>query len=126
VAVEETPELVWPLNVQIYDRMRRQDAQVISVIRAVTLPILRTPWRIDPNGARAEVVELVADDLGLPVGGRVPVRGADAGPVLLVGAPAVGPLMETFGQLLRAGVPHRRRRRARLRKCLPSPDDHLK
>lgn len=72
VAVEETPELVWPLNVQIYDRMRRQDAQVISVIRAVTLPILRTPWRIDPNGARPEVVELVADDLGLPVVGQGP------------------------------------------------------
>lgn len=69
---EETPELVWPLNVQVYDRMRRQDAQVISVIRAVTLPIMRTPWRIDPNGARPEVVNLVADDLGLPVVGQGP------------------------------------------------------
>ena len=35
----------------VYDRMRRQDAQVISVIRAVTLPIRRTRWWIDPNGA---------------------------------------------------------------------------
>jgi hypothetical protein len=68
-AEEETPELRWPLNVDVYDRMRRQDAQVISVIRAVTLPIRRTAWRIDPNGARPEVARQVADDLGLAVVG---------------------------------------------------------
>ena len=67
---EETPELIWPRNIEMYDRMRRQDAQVISVLRAVTLPILRTGWRIDANGARAEVVELIADDLGLQIAGR--------------------------------------------------------
>lgn len=71
---EETPELRWPLSVSVYDRMRRQDAQVISVIRAVTLPILRTPWRVDPNGASDEVVNFVADDLGLPVVGQGPRR----------------------------------------------------
>ncbi|OMH30644.1 DUF935 family protein [Tersicoccus sp. Bi-70] len=67
---EETPELRWPHNVEVYDRMRRQDAQVMSVMRAVTLPIRRTAWRIDPNGARDEVVALVAHDLGLPVVGQ--------------------------------------------------------
>ncbi|GAB2767661.1 phage portal protein family protein [Sinomonas soli] len=67
---EETPELTWPRNVDVYDRMRRQDAQVISVLRAVTLPIRRTSWRLDPNGARPEVVQLVADDLGLGVAGE--------------------------------------------------------
>ncbi|GAA3405039.1 phage portal protein family protein [Pseudarthrobacter polychromogenes] len=66
---EETPELQWPKNIDVYDRMRRQDAQVISVIRAVTLPIRRTKWRIDPNGARPEVARQVADDLGLPLVG---------------------------------------------------------
>lgn len=69
---EETPELRWPKNVEIYDRMRRQDGQVISVLRAVTLPIVRTPWRLDPNGARPEVVEFVADNLGLPIVGEEP------------------------------------------------------
>ena len=69
---EETPELIWPLSVEVYDRMRRQDAQVISVLRAVTLPIRRTTWRVDPNGARPEVVQLVADDLGLPIRGQEP------------------------------------------------------
>lgn len=69
VELEETPELRWPLSVQVFDRMRRQDAQVRSVLRAVTLPVLRTGWRVAPSGARDEVVELVAEDLGLPVVG---------------------------------------------------------
>ena len=74
---EDTPELRWPQNISVYDRMRRQDAQVISVIRAVSLPIRRTEWRIDPNGAPPEVAEFVATNLGLPLMGSVlptPVR----------------------------------------------------
>lgn len=67
---ETTPELRWPRSVEVYDQMRRQDAQVTSVLRAVTLPVRRTAWRIDPGEARPEVVELVATDLGLPVTGQ--------------------------------------------------------
>lgn len=67
---EKTPELRWPLNIEVYDQMRRQDAQVISVLRAVTLPIRRTAWRIDPNGAPDEVVQFVAQNLGLPIKGQ--------------------------------------------------------
>lgn len=66
---EQVPELRWPLSIDVYDRMRRGDAQVASVLRAVTLPVLRTPWRLDPAGAREEVVTQIADDLGLPVVG---------------------------------------------------------
>lgn len=69
---ETTPELIWPQSVFVYDAMRKTDAQVASVLRAVTLPVLRTPWRIDPAGARPEVVELIADDLGLPIVGQQP------------------------------------------------------
>jgi phage gp29-like protein len=69
---EQTPELRWPNSVEIYDRMRRQDAQVMSVLRAVTLPIRRTQWSVDPNGARDEVVQFCADNLGLPVKGAKP------------------------------------------------------
>ncbi|WP_327029718.1 DUF935 domain-containing protein [Micromonospora sp. NBC_01740] len=69
---EPTPELQWPRSVGVYDAMRSQDAQVASVLRAVTLPVRRTPWRIDPDGARPEVVQLVADDLGLPIVGQNP------------------------------------------------------
>jgi hypothetical protein len=70
--VETTPELQWPQSITVYDQMRRQDAQVASVLRAVSLPVRRTPWRIDPAGARARVVQLVADDLGLPIVGKNP------------------------------------------------------
>jgi hypothetical protein len=64
---EQTPELRWPLSVDVFDRMRRTDAQIASVLRAVTLPIRRTKWRVDPNGAREEVAVQIAEDLGLPL-----------------------------------------------------------
>lgn len=66
---EENPELQWPDSVKVYDKMRT-DAQVSSILEAVSLPIMSTPWRIEPNGARDEVVDHVATDLGLPVRGR--------------------------------------------------------
>jgi hypothetical protein len=66
---EPTPELRWPLNIQVYDQMRRQDAQVISVLRAVMLPVRRTRWSIDQAGASDEVARFVADNLGLPLDG---------------------------------------------------------
>lgn len=69
---EHVPELQWPLCTTVYDRMRRGDAQVISALLAVKLPIERTPWRIDPNGSRPEVHGPLADDLGLPVLGAQP------------------------------------------------------
>lgn len=69
---EQAPELRWPLSIDVFDRMRRTDAQIASVIRAVTLPILRTPWRVDPNGARPEVASQIAIDLGLPLVGAEP------------------------------------------------------
>lgn len=69
---ETTPELQWPQSVTVYDQMRRQDAQVASVLRAVTQPVRRTPWRINPAGARDEVTEFIADNLGLPIVGTEP------------------------------------------------------
>jgi DNA topoisomerase IB len=71
---ETTPELVWPQSVSVFDAMRRTDAQVASVLRAVNLPVRRTQWRIDPNGARATVVKFVANDLGLPIVGKGPLK----------------------------------------------------
>lgn len=67
---ETNPDLLWPLNLVVFDKMRNEDAQVASVMRAVTLPIRGAEWAIDPAGARDEVVELVAADLGLPIKGR--------------------------------------------------------
>ncbi len=69
---EQTPELRWPLSIEVYDAMRRQDSQVMSVLRAVTLPVRRTRWSIDPAGARPDVAKFVAEDLGLPLVGAEP------------------------------------------------------
>lgn len=69
---EPTPELRWPDSVAVYDAMRTQDSQVGSVLRAVTYPLRRTPWRIAPAGASDEVTSFVADNLGLPVVGSDP------------------------------------------------------
>lgn len=65
--VETVPELAWPHSTRVYDKMRRTDTQVQAVLKAVTLPIRATPWRIDPAGARPEVAEYVAYQLGLPL-----------------------------------------------------------
>jgi hypothetical protein len=67
---ETNPDMMWPQANDVYDRMRREDPQVKSVIRAVTLPILRTDWVIDGTGCRDEVVEQLAADLGLGVKGK--------------------------------------------------------
>jgi hypothetical protein len=69
---ETTPELQWPQSVTVYEQMRTQDAQIVSVLRAVSLPVQRTPWRIDPAGAKSRVTQFVADELGLPVVGKTP------------------------------------------------------
>ena len=64
---ETNPDLTWPLSVEVFDKMRREDSQIGSVLRAVTLPIRGAEWMIDPAGASEEVVDHVATDLGLPV-----------------------------------------------------------
>lgn len=71
-ASETNPDLRWPKSVEVFDKMRREDAQVGSVLRAVTLPIRSAEWMIDPQGCRPEVVDLVAHDLGLQVRGQTP------------------------------------------------------
>lgn len=67
---ERTPELRWPLSVQVFDDMVRQDAQIASVLNAIATPIMRTGWRIDGTGCNPLVTAHVASDLGLPVIGE--------------------------------------------------------
>lgn len=74
--LEANPSLRWPLSVSVYDEMRRQDAQVVSTMRAIKLPIRRAKWQIDPADADEQVVAFVAGELGLPIAGRDPVRPA--------------------------------------------------
>jgi hypothetical protein len=66
-AFEENPDLLWPNSIRTYTQMRRGDSRVSSVFRAVGLPVRRTPWRIEQNGASDEVTEFVAAELGLPI-----------------------------------------------------------
>lgn len=80
---ETTPELRWPQSIDVFDRMRRQDAQVASVLRAVKSPIVRTQWRVDGRGCSEDVTRFVAQNLGLPIVGeddndhRAQLRGRD-------------------------------------------------
>ena len=71
-ADERIPDLQWPNSVHVYYRMPREDGRVSSLLQAIGLPVRRTPWRLDPAGARDEVVELVSQDLGLPIVGEDP------------------------------------------------------
>ncbi|WP_413224926.1 hypothetical protein [Streptosporangium longisporum] len=63
---ETIPDLQWPRTVETYSRMR-YDPQLTGVLAAWTLPIRRATWAVDPSGCRDEVVQVVADDLGLPI-----------------------------------------------------------
>ncbi len=71
---EQTAELTWPLSVYTYDRMRRQDAQVASTMRACTFPIRRALWQLDGTDCAPAVVQHIAEDLGLNVMGQAPTR----------------------------------------------------
>lgn len=66
---EHVVALAWPNSVETYSRMLA-DAQVAAIFHAVTLGIVRAPWRLDPQDADPGVVAGVADDLGLPILGQ--------------------------------------------------------
>lgn len=68
---ETSPELIWPQSVVTYGRMRH-DPQIKGVLSAYLFPLLRANWALDPGGCRGPVVQLVADDLGLPILGQDP------------------------------------------------------
>lgn len=66
---EEVPDLQWPQSIAVFTKMDNNDSRVSSLLEAISLPILETGWRIDPNGAPAEVVQFVSRNLNLPVTG---------------------------------------------------------
>ena len=71
-ASEQSPELMWPWSIAVYDRMRRTDAQVGSTNRALLLAMLGKTFAVDPNGADPKIVQHVAEDLNLPILGQEP------------------------------------------------------
>jgi len=67
--LEDVPDLTYPLSLNVFHKMPRDDARVWSVLGAVRLPIRRAKYYIEPNGASDAVVEHVASDLNLPIKG---------------------------------------------------------
>lgn len=66
---ERIADLQWPASVNVYSRMADEDGRVSSLLQAITLPIRRSQWRIDPNGARDEVTEFASKNFNLPIVG---------------------------------------------------------
>ena len=66
---ETANDLRWPNSIKVYHAMRT-DAQIFALISAICLPIRSSRWVIDPNGARDEVTQLVANAMGLPIKGQ--------------------------------------------------------
>lgn len=70
--IEQTPELMWPNSITVYDLMRRTESQLAGVLRAISYPIRNYRWFIDPNGADPDKVKVIAEDMGLPIKGEEP------------------------------------------------------
>lgn len=66
---EKVPDLQPMEAISVFAEMDNNDSRVASLLEASSLPILETGWRIDPNGAPAEVVQFVSRNFNLPVVG---------------------------------------------------------
>lgn len=71
---EKVGELQWPQSVAMFGQMENDDSRIGSLLGVVSKPILKTPKRIDPNGAPDEVAEFVSRNLNLPLVGEDKVR----------------------------------------------------
>lgn len=71
---EQNFVLEFPQSAATFAKMLREDAQVTAIFRAVTLPIRRANWQLDPNGAPPEIVAHVGEDLRLRVRGDDPQK----------------------------------------------------
>jgi len=62
---ETAPELTFPNNVAVYDRMRRSDGQIGSTLRAMVMPILGTGWRLVGDDVPAHVMAAARAEFGV-------------------------------------------------------------
>jgi hypothetical protein len=67
-ALERVAEVTWPHSVRTYTQMRR-DPKLAAVESGYALQLRRAQWQVDGADCRPEVVQMVADDLGIPVKG---------------------------------------------------------
>lgn len=121
---EKVPGLGWPDNVTVFLEMDNDDSRVASLLECVSLPIISTKWRLDPNGAPAAVVAFVSKNLGIPVvgedtvdnGGRSRGRFSWSQHLRLLAAP-----VPQFGHAVFEQVYQRDGDRLALRKLGPRP-----
>lgn len=69
--LEQVADLRHPFSVRTFARMRH-DPQLAAILRVFLLGMERGNWAVDPAGCRDEVVQHVADDLGLRISGVDP------------------------------------------------------
>jgi hypothetical protein len=65
-ALESVPALAWPESVRTYHAMRF-DPRLTATVNAYMLPLRSACYAVDPAGCRDEVVQLIADDLGISI-----------------------------------------------------------
>jgi hypothetical protein len=75
-ASEEAAALQWPSSVATYSRMRRTDAQIRGTFQAITLPLRRPIWALDPEDCDPKIVSQLSEDLDLPILGQDPIKRA--------------------------------------------------
>jgi hypothetical protein len=68
-ALETVPDLTWPVSTRVYAQMRH-DSRLTAVVEGYTLQLRRAQWQLSSAGCRPELVQMVADDLGLPIAGK--------------------------------------------------------
>lgn len=68
-ALEHVPALIFPQSIAVYGEMRR-DARLAAVVQGYTLQLRRAQWQLDGTGCQPEVVQHVADDMGLAIKGN--------------------------------------------------------
>jgi len=67
--IEWAPDLMWPHSVLVFDKMMG-DSQLRGLRAGVELPLRKFHFKLDPNGARPEVVQKLSKDYNLPVLGK--------------------------------------------------------
>lgn len=66
---EYVPLLMFPQSVKTYEKMFT-DAQVKGLYSGTVLPLQRFRYRLNPNGAKAQVVSKLSTDYGIPIKGK--------------------------------------------------------
>lgn len=62
---ENNPELLFPNSLKVYDQMRKTDGQIAAVLRAISLSIRGTIWKLMGSQVDKNVLAFIERELGL-------------------------------------------------------------